>query len=159
MRGVMKTTLLHRIGVSCQFSEPTHTEIIAAIIKMCAESQICSQCRSLHAALGFVSRAAHLSVINMTGALQVCVLWWVSALGSQQTETPTANETAGRFFGGRWFPREGRICDAQLQALRCWHTASLKTTQCCGHLMLTAAQSKACTGLQRDKCMFVYVAV
>ena len=63
---------------------------------------------------------------SMTGALQVGVLWCVSAFGSQQPETSAAEETAGRFFGGRWFPREGRICDAQLQALRWWPAAFLK---------------------------------
>ena len=109
--------------------------------------------------MGFISRAAYLSVINMTGALQVCVFWLVSALGSQQPETPTANETAGRFFGGRWFPREGRICDAQLQALRCLHTASLKTTQCLSVSDADCGTIKACTDDQEDRCVFEYVAV
>ena len=77
---------------------------------------------------------------KMTGALQVGVLWCVSAVGTQHTETSAANETAGRFFGGRWFPREGRICEAQLQALRWWHAQSLTATQSPG-----AADADCCT--------------
>ncbi len=47
------------------------------------------------------------------------MLWWVSAENSQQAGAPTGREASGRFFGGRWFPREGRVSDEERQALRC----------------------------------------
>ena len=47
------------------------------------------------------------------------MLWWTSAECAEQAGAPGASEVSGRFFGGRWFPREGPISAAQLQALRC----------------------------------------
>jgi hypothetical protein len=52
-------------------------------------------------------------------AAQGAVLWWTSAECAKQAGAPGASEVSGRFFGGRWFPREGPISAAQLQALRC----------------------------------------
>ncbi|CAL5220465.1 g2487 [Coccomyxa viridis] len=54
----------------------------------------------------------------LLSGLLVTVLWWVSAENSQQAGAPTGREASGRFFGGRWFPREGRVSDEELQALR-----------------------------------------
>jgi len=58
--------------------------------------------------------------------MQVTVIWWVSAEHIGPASMPAENDKSGRFFGGRWFPREGRISDAELQALRC----SLKFQEC-----------------------------
>ncbi len=59
-----------------------------------------------------------LSQRSQAWSVQVTVLWWVSAEHSERAGAPTGGEASGRFFGGRWFPREGRVSDEELQALR-----------------------------------------